>query len=88
MSGVGNDDYALAPRRMGGSKCDKILCFHLVIFRTGGVVLQAHDGILLEGKLAEYEAAFKAVDSGGNGAFLFMPLHTHPLLPPRTVLLA
>ena len=31
----------------------------------GGV--QAKDKVLLRGKLEEYEQAFKAVDTGGNG---------------------
>jgi Ca2+-binding EF-hand superfamily protein len=26
-----------------------------------------YDGLLLDGKLSEYEAAFRAVDSSGNG---------------------
>lgn len=28
---------------------------------------QVYDGLLLDGKLSEYEAAFNAVDSSGNG---------------------
>lgn len=31
------------------------------------MLTQVFDGLLLDGALVEYEAAFKAVDSSGNG---------------------
>lgn len=39
------------------------------LFECG--VLQAKDKVLLRGKLEEYEQAFRAVDSGGNGLCSF-----------------
>lgn len=36
-------------------------------YQTIRRLLQIYDGILLEGTLAEYEGAFKAVDKSGNG---------------------
>jgi Ca2+-binding EF-hand superfamily protein len=30
-------------------------------------VMQVYDGLLLDGKLSEYEEAFKAFDTTGNG---------------------
>lgn len=42
-----------------------------------GPLLQAQEGFLLDGKLEEYREAFKAVDTGGNGMFLYINLHVY-----------
>jgi hypothetical protein len=34
---------------------------------VNGLVVQAYDGLLLEGQLEEYEAVFRAIDKSGNG---------------------
>jgi len=46
-----------------GQRRRKGFCSKLISFNT----MQVYDGLLLDGKLADYEAAFNAVDVSGNG---------------------